>query len=154
MKLLTICAAALLAAATVFAQQKIAPSSPASQEPPVWQRVIQMPDGRTFVTDGGMAIDAAVAKPTKLPDATQPGAVFAQLLTGPYTAEIGLRDLGAGPRANTFATPSGVLVNGNYVRFLRNVLPARARLRVNGEMDPIVIVLDGNAIAVVMPVRR
>ena len=154
MTLLTTCAAALLAAATVFAQQKITPSSPASQEPPVWQRVVQMPDGRTFVTDGGMAIDVAVAKPPRLPDATQPGAVFARLLTRPYTAEIGLSDLAAGPRTNTFATPSGVLVNGNYVRFLRGVLPARARLRVNGEMDPIVIMLDGNAIAVVMPVRR
>ena len=154
MKVLATCTATLLAAATVVAQQKITPSSPASQEPPVWQRVVQMPDGRTFVTDGGMAIDVAVAKPPRLPDATQPGTVFARLLTRPYTAEIELRDLAAGPRTNTFATPSGVLVNGNYVTFLRGVLPARARLRVHGEMDPIVIVLDGNAIAVVMPVRR
>ena len=120
----------------------------------MWQRVVLMPDGRAFVTDGGMAIDVAVAKPPRLPEATQPGAVFARLLTHPYTGEIGLRDLTSGPRTNTFATPSGVLLNGNYVTFLRGVLPGRARLRVNGEMDPIVVVLDGNAIAVVMPVRR
>ena len=30
---------------------------------PVWQGTLRMSDGRTFITDGGLAVDVAVARP-------------------------------------------------------------------------------------------
>lgn len=148
--------AALLSVGVAHAQQKApTPLSPAADGPPVWSRTLQMPDGRTFVTDGGLAIDAAFAKPATLPSLAQPGAIVARSFTATPDEQIGLGDLGTGPFANTFATPKGVVLNGNYVKYLRTVLSGkRVRLHAKGGMDPVVVVLDGTPVAVLMPVRR
>src|SRR5688500_11654866 len=42
------------------------PSAPGGAGPS-WQRTLQMSDGRTFVTDGALAIDALLARPAALP---------------------------------------------------------------------------------------
>jgi hypothetical protein len=143
------------AAAAPGAQKPAPPSQPAVEAPPTWSRVLHMPDGRTFVTDGGLAIDAAIAKPATLPTAVvQSAAVFARHLTAPYDQEIALGDLRTGTRKNTFVAPNGVVLNGNYVNFLRRTAPAgRVRLRVKGEFDPIVIVVDREPVGVLMAVR-
>jgi len=155
-----VCLGAMLSAAPAFAgqQKPIKPSSPATVGSPVWSHAVHMPDGRTFVTDGGMAIDADVARPAVMPEVmagSQGGALLTRHMSGPREEEVGLTGLRAGPFENTFATPKGVAINGNYVTFLRGVGPAsRIRLRAQGTMDPIVIVLDGKSIGVLMPVRR
>ncbi len=54
---------------------------------------------------------------------------------------------------NTFVTPNGVGVNGNYVNFLRGVLSSRSiRLRANGPRDPVIVLRNGEPVAVLMPV--
>src|SRR5262245_19620180 len=128
------------------------PSSPLPEAVPVWSRVVAMPDGRKFVTDGAFAIDAAVAKPASLPPTVISTDVFGRYFSAPHEHEVSLDDLEPGDRQNTFVTPSGVALNGNYVRFLRDVDEADdLRLRVKGVSDPVVIVLDEQPIGVVMP---
>jgi hypothetical protein len=53
---------ALLLPNVAFAQNHPTPTTPGSPGP-LWQTMVQLDDGRKFVTDGGMAIDAALAKP-------------------------------------------------------------------------------------------
>jgi hypothetical protein len=117
-----------------------------------------MPDGRTFVTDGGLAIDAAIARPAVLPStvlAPQSATLLVKYLEAAYEHEIRLSDLRPGALKNTFVTPSGVVLNGNYVDFLqRTGSSSGVRLRIKGDFDPIVIVLDGKPIGVLMAVRR
>src|SRR5688572_30573638 len=64
-------------------------STPSVVAPPTWWRAIPMADGRVFVTDGGLSIDAAVVKPATLPERfpAQAGANVAGLLSTPYDKE-------------------------------------------------------------------
>ena len=113
-----------------------------------------MPDGRTFVTDGGLSVDARFAKPAKLPSVVlepHSGKTIADRMAAPYDKEILLAELRPGSFKNSFATPDGIALNGNYVAFLRQVLPARTRLRTKGKTDAVVAVTDGQAVAIMMP---
>ena len=123
--------------------------------PPQWSRVLKMPDGRTFVTDGGISIDAAIAKPATLPSVVLPpesGKNIADRMATPHDHEIALADLRRGGFKNSFATPDGIELNGNYVAFLRQTTPsAKMRLRTKGKRDAVVVVIDGQAVAIIMP---
>lgn len=131
-------------------------STPAVVAPPTWWRAIPMEDGRVFVTDGGLSIDAAVVKPATLPEKfpAAAGANIARLLASAYDKETGLGDLRPGARANTFETAEGVVLNGNYITLLRSVArPAQTRLRTKGKTDPVVVVVDERVVGVMMPVQ-
>jgi hypothetical protein len=143
--------AALVGSASLGAQQKPLPSQPAVVAAPVFSRAVEMPDGRMFVTDGGMAIDAKVAKPATMPTTVLPGKLLDGYIKAQGPDEIGLDALRLGSLKNTFLGPHDIPINGNYVAFLRRVAP-RCRLRFKGPRDPIVIVLNGTAIGVLMPV--
>src|SRR5215218_10332742 len=125
---IVVCTAALISAAVACAQQKpLTPSSPASEQAPVWSRAVKLPDGRTFVTDGGLAIDTAIAKPPQMPETVlgpQSGAQLARYFTVPYDDHVDFGDLRLGQLKNTCTTPKGVVLNGNYVNYLRGILPA------------------------------
>jgi hypothetical protein len=145
-------------AASVAAQSSRPPlSSPSVVAPPTWWRVLQMPDGRTFVTDGGLSVDAKLARPAAMPSGELPPAsakVLAGYLAAPYDKETGIGELQPGSAKNTFTTSDGVVLNGNYITFLRQVAPpARTRLRTRGKTSPVVVVTDGQAVAVMMPVQ-
>ena len=144
----------ITAGATAICQTEIKPSSPAVVAPPAWSRVMKMPDGRTFVTDGGLSVDATFAKPATLPSTVIPpesAKILAGRMTAPYDHEIGLGQLTTGSLKNSFATPDGIFLNGNYVNFLREVMPRSARLRTKGKMDPVVVMADGQPVAILMP---
>ena len=143
---------ALPAVATAVAQDKPTPSNPAVVAPPNWQLVVEMPDGRRFVSDGAMAIDATIAKLDAMPKKVLPvesGKIIAGRFTAKYTDEIGLSSLRPGTRANSFLGPRDIPVNGNYVTFLRLVAP-QSRLRFNGPLDAIVVTLNGQPIGMFM----
>jgi hypothetical protein len=146
---------ALAGSAGTLQQPPIKPSSPSVVAPPTWSRQLQMPDGRTFVTDGGLSVDVKFAKPATLPSAVLPaqsGKILADRMTAPYDKEVGFGELKPGSFKNSFATPDGISLNGNYINFLREILPARkALLRTSGKRDPVVIVMDGQAVAIMMP---
>jgi len=66
---------------------------------PVWNRMFHLPDGRTFVTDGAIMLDAALAKPAALPAQVLPestGKVMAKHMAAPLEHEYPLARLAAG----------------------------------------------------------
>lgn len=130
-------------------------SQPSVVAPPTWWRTIPLPDGRRFVTDGGLSIDVDIVKPTRLPQAVPTNSdALVRLLATPAETESTLDQLRAGARANTFVTPSGVILNGNYVTLLRSTSVARrVRLRTSGRTSPVVIAVDGQTVGVMMPVQ-
>jgi hypothetical protein len=133
------------------------PSAPGGAGP-TWQRTLRLSDGRTFVTDGAMAIDATLAKPATLPADVLPPAsasLIERHMAAQSPDEFGLSQLSPRPDARTYRTPSGVDLNRTYVDFLRRALPpARVRLRTRGGREPVVVLLDGRPVGVLMPVAR
>jgi hypothetical protein len=81
-----------------------------------------MIDGRTFVSDGGLAIDAALAKPATLPPNVIPGAAFERLFSTQSPNEFGLSQLSANPYGRTYKSPTGVHMSKTYIDFLRSTL--------------------------------
>ncbi len=158
MKLTTILVTALAMLASIPVLARAQASSPTVVAPPTWTRVMHMPDGRTFITDGGFTVDAAIAKPATLPTIVVPDETskrYADMVSAKFDREVSLGELGPGSMQNTFATPTGLLLNGNYITILRRASNAsRIRLRVKDDVDPIVIVMDGKLIGVVMPMAR
>jgi hypothetical protein len=146
--------AAMTASASLF-QTGTPPRPGSGGAPPQWRRVLKLTDGRSFITDGGMTLDVALAKPATLPTDVVSGAV-AKVVEGYLSAqlpnEIGLNDLGR--RGSSYGGPGGILLNEGYIDYLRNVLPARrVRLRMKTDTDPVIVVLDGKPIGLLMPVR-
>ncbi len=135
----------------------LVPTPPGSAVPD-WQGAIRMSDGRTFVTDGALAMDAALARPATLPAEVLPPAsagLVERHMAAPSADEVGLTDLSARPDGRTYGTPGGVHLSRTYVDFLRRTLPpGRVRLGVRGDREPVVILLDGRPVGVVMPVAR
>ena len=144
-----------MTAKVVLAQTPMKPTAPGTSGDPAWQGVARMRDGRTFVTDGGLAIDAALAKPAKLPDRELPAKVLEDYLGASHKDECGFKDLDAAASGKTYTTPSGIALNATYINFLRRILPAASmRFRMTAKMQPVVIVADGKAIGVLMPVAQ
>ena len=118
--------------------------------------MVQLDDGRTFVTDGGMAIDAALAKPTLPNNALAPvgGKIIERYLSADLPNEFSLSQLS--PRdGRTYTAPSGIALNATYIDFVRRTLPPRqVRLRMKGDLDPVLITVDGKTVGVMMPVKR
>jgi len=135
----------------------LVPAVPGSAGP-TWQRTLRLSDGRTLVTDGGLAIDAALAKAAALPADVLPQAsasLIERHMAAQSPDEFGLSELSPRPDARTYRTPSGVDLNQTYIDFLRRTLPpARVRLRTRGRLEPVVILLDGRPVGVFMPVAR
>ena len=147
--------AAVLTAQVVFAQTPMKPTAPGTPGDPAWQGFARLSDGRTFVTDGGLAIDAALAKPATLPGREVAGKVLQDYLAASHKEEFGFGDLTAAATGKTYTTPSGIPLSRTYIDFLRRTLPSGVvRFRMNGEMQPVVIVANGTTVGVLMPVRK
>src|SRR5262245_36006932 len=131
------------------------PTVPGSVSDRIWQGQVRMGAGRTFVTDGGFAIDAAMTGVSTLPERVLAGKVLEDYMKAPYTDECALNDLKSTPGGRTYLTPSGVAVSATYVNYLRRVVPGqRARLRTSGAERPVVVVSDDKAVGVLMPVKQ
>jgi hypothetical protein len=136
-------------------QTPMKPTAPGTRGEPAWQGVVRASDGRTFITDGGLAIDAAFAKPAKLPSRELVAKVLEGYLAAAHKAEYSFSDLRVAEPSKTYASPSGVLMNATYIDYLRKILPASSvRLRMTGEMQPVVIAANGKAVGVLMPVKK
>lgn len=123
---------------------------------PSWSKRLQLPDGRTFVSDGAIALDVAIAKPATLPSVQLPaatGANIGKMLDAPFAAEF--RSAQLVTRGKHYATPDGVVLNRLYVDYLRRMVAGgRLSFRVNGPAAAVVAALDGRPVAVVMPVAQ
>jgi len=139
----------------LLAQTPLKPTTPGNSGDPAWQGVIHLADGRTFVTDGGLAIDAAFAKPAQLPNRELPPRVLDQYLNAAHKNEYGFSDLSAAASGRSYTAPNGIPLNATYVNFLRRTLSAPSvRFRMNGDMQPVVIVARGTAVGVLMPMKQ
>ena len=148
-------ALAILIAPVLRAQNRMTPTAPGTSGDPNWQAVVKMTDGRTFLTDGGLAIDTAIAKPAKLPEREVSGKVLETYIAAPHTDEYSLGDLTAAASGKTYLTPKGTPLNATYVSYLRRVLPRTGtRLRVGGDAQPVVVVSSGKVVGVLMPVAK
>lgn len=136
-------------------QKPMKPTAPGTSGDPTWQGTVRLTDGRTFVTDGGLAIDAALAKPAKVPDRTFPPKVLEDYLNAAHKDEYSFSDLTAVATGRTYTTPSGIALNATYINYLRRTLPTRSvRFRMTAPMQPVVVVDSGKPVAVLMPVRQ
>jgi hypothetical protein len=146
---------ALVAVApTVGAQTPPAANPRLVQTVPAWTHKVKLPapDGRTFVSDGGLVLDVELAKPAQRPSQSMPsdmGTAIAGYLSGYYPTEIGLSDLRPGPTPGVFVG-QGFAVSRNYVTFLTRYVP-RVRLRVKGEGYPVLLVLDQRNVGLLLP---
>ena len=153
--LLTALVAALAASLHAVAQQPPAkPQSAMNGDTPAWNRVLQISDGRTFVTNGHLALDIEFAKPATLPDTVIPPSKSIEAnFTAPREHECSLGDLKPDRGQGRYVAPSGLWLNADYVDYLRRVLPSSTRLKMQRDLDPIVIVLSGKPIGVLMAMR-
>jgi hypothetical protein len=122
---------------------------------PVWTQTVKLPppDGRTLVTDGRLALEVGVAKPAVRPSATLPpdaATAFASYLAASYPTEFGLDDLHEGKTGTLFVGPGNLGLSTHHVLYLRRNLP-KIRFRSKGPSDPVILVLDGRAVGLVMP---
>ena len=121
---------------------------------PAWNRVLQISDGRTFVTNGHLALDTEFAKPATLPEIVIPPSKAVEgNFTAPREHECTLGDLKPDRSQGRYTSPSGLWINADYVDYLRRVLPSSTRLKMQRDLDPIVIVLSGKPIGVLMAMR-
>ena len=57
-------------------------------------------------------------------------------------------------RAGVNSAPNGIALNATYVSYLRRILSGSTRFRMTGDLQPVVIVADGKAVGVLMPVKK
>jgi hypothetical protein len=124
---------------------------------PIWDRLFRLPDGRTFVTDGAITLDAALARPKALPNTELPestGKVLEKYLSASLEHEFSVDRLATGRFPRSYVTPNGVTLSADYVDYLARTLGrGQVRLRVGGELQPMVIVVDGKAVGLVMALK-
>jgi hypothetical protein len=125
------------------------------QTVPAWTHKVKLPppDGRTFMSDGGLVLDVEIAKPAMRPSQSMPadlGTAVAGYLSGYYPTEFGLTDLREGQTAAIFVGPQGFALSRNYVTFLTRYAP-RVRLRTKGVGYPVLLVLDQRNIGLLLP---
>ncbi len=144
----------LLIALPLSAQTPLKPTAPGTPGDPVWQGKLRMSDGRTFITDGGLAVDSAVAKPTALPTRDLPAKVLEGHMNASQKDECGFPDLTLAVSGKTYVSPSGIALNATYVNYLRRLVPRGSRFRMTEPGRPVLLVADGTPIAVLMPVKQ
>ena len=122
--------------------------------PPVFNKRLQLADGRTFVSDGALAIDAAIAKPGDISKFVAiPGSVLDRFIQAPFSKEYPASDLSQ--QGNRYVLPDGLPLSARYVDYLRqHTTLRRLALRVSGDRSPVIVMLDGRAIAIVMPMAK
>jgi hypothetical protein len=67
----------------------------------------------------------------------------------------GLGDLSAAASGKTYTAPNGIALNATYINYLRRTLPSGSvRFRMTAKLEPVVIVANGSAVGVLMPVKQ
>lgn len=126
-------------------------------EAPAWKGWFSVSDGRTFVTDGALMIEATAARVDPLPEKKLE--LSAKIIDGYLAArgpeDVRVSELEPASDGKSYRPPSGVPVSARYVDYLRSVLPASTlRFRFDGDGKPIAIVSEGKTVGVVMPMAR
>jgi hypothetical protein len=148
--------AALLIVQPLRAQSQtpMQPAAPGTAGAPVWQGAVRLADGRTFVTDGGLAVDAAFAKPATVPTREFASKILEDYMKAPHKNDYGFADLTPAGTGKSYMSPDGIAISSTYVDYLRRIAPRGSRFRTTERERPIVVVADGKPIAVLMPIKQ
>jgi hypothetical protein len=133
---------------------------PASQpaDPPAvqWRFYSDFADGRRFLTDGSLVLDAHYIPGEPVPQRSLPPESVQRLLRADTDHEFGLSDLlSTGGPNDHYRGPGPVVLNRKYVDLLRGLTFKDAlRFRAKGGGDRVLLVDGGQVIGVVMPVKQ
>lgn len=145
-------------ASDASAQGSSGSAAPTQADDVVWKQLVPLHDGRVFITDTSFTLDVALAKPAVRPTRILSDAaanLIEKHMAAQLPDEFALSELK--PRADTkqYVAPSGLVLNALYVDYLRRTLPGwRLHLRMQGDMEPVVILLDGKSVGLLMPMKR
>jgi hypothetical protein len=119
---------------------------------PEWTSVVNHRDGRRFVTDGKIAIDVKFAEPKKLPTTTS-ASWFDSALYHHSIAEkqelFANVDIRADPEDATVLTaPGGLVFDKAQIDYVRGKFHGRLSFWQFQRMEPVVIMVDKQAIGV------
>lgn len=135
----------------------LAPVAARAETAPAWKMSVRLGDGRTFVTDGSITLDAALVKPKTMPKEVKADAAARMIekgLAAPATNEFDLAKLTANRRGQAYVAPNGISIAIRYVDYVASTAGSDVRFRVQGELEPVAIVVDGKGVGLVMPMRR
>lgn len=93
--------------------------------PLVWKRVVHLQDGRTFVSDGAIALEASVARQGPSRDQSLPEAsakVVESCLNAELPHEFTLSQLTRSGE-HSYTDGDAVMLNATYVDYLRRTVP-------------------------------
>jgi hypothetical protein len=119
-----------------------------------WRFNSDFPDGRRFISDGGLVIDSRYVAGITIPEKSLPPDNVKRLLDSKTDREFKLSDVNPMTGGEHYLAPGPIQLNRKYVDILR-ASPKSGSLsfRSKGSTDP-VLIMDGNeAVGVVMPMK-
>lgn len=121
---------------------------------PEWTRAVHLKDGRVFVSDRNIILDAAFAKPAAVPTQVVDPTWLQAFLGTTQPSELPVSRFRKSTQGKTpvYVAPTGLMLSAAYVEYLEHLFRSSAlRFRCNGPLDPVLIVVDGAAVGAVMP---
>src|SRR5262245_6120669 len=110
-----------------------------------WNLLSQFPDGRRFVSDRCILLDASYVK-GPFPPATLAPEKVEPFLNRATTHGFGLADLEAVPPNGNYRAPDGTLLNRKYVTFLKHLDTIKELHFRGSKVDEPVLILDGRKV--------
>jgi hypothetical protein len=156
-------ACAVLISASAAAEQRPPTSQPnqPTRKPALGSRDVQcwahcdLDDGRRFITDGGLLIEARYFPKVAVPERAVPGKNAERLLQSKTEREFGLDDLSKSGPDGHYRAPDSVMLNRKYIELLRDSSLAKTlRFRAKGNDDPVLLLDEKKVVGVVMPVKQ
>jgi hypothetical protein len=118
-----------------------------------WRLYCDLDDGRRFLSDGSLLVEARYFPNVPIPEKSLPATAPKRLLQSPTDRQFGLADLQQKTAGGHYTGP-GVQLNRKYVELLRgSPLKETLRFRAKGANDPVLIVDGQTVVGVVMPIK-
>lgn len=129
-------------------------AAPAPRVPPLdWKIRAAHPDGRLFVSDGSLLIDARWVPCPAVPQRTIPVETLLNILQKPTTQAFHFADLRLNGATGHYVGPGEIVLGRSYIDYLTQAIPAHAQLvlRTSGRLEPMLLESSGWIIGALMP---
>jgi hypothetical protein len=132
-----------------------APGDRADPEAVQWRAHCDLDDGRRFITDGSLLLEARVVPDVAVPEKSVPAKAAQRLLESKTDREFGLKDLQKKTADGHYLAPGEIQLNGKYVELLkRSKRKDTVRFAAKGPDDPVLIMDGRKAVGVMMPMKK
>ena len=119
-----------------------------------WKAYSEFSDGRKFISDGALLLEARYLPNVPLPSMNIPQPNIQRLLESVTDHEFDLSDLDRTPPDGHYVGPGPIKINGKYIELLKeSPLKSSLRFRAKGSNDPVLILDDDKVVGVVMPMK-